>query len=133
MTRHALRTLVKTDNGEALELLGYPSKPQFTLRKVSVPQTVRIGESVEWRGMLESKTSQNLKIALRIHFLKANGTHSARVFAVKDIEAAKGQISIEKNISIKPLTTRTLYPGIHQIELVVNGVARGRKSFELAV
>ena len=131
MTRHALRTLVKTDNANALELLGYPSKPDFSISSVSVPDRVAAGDHLLWQGVVKSKTTQKLKIALRVHFLKANGSHSAKVFALKDVDARQEDITLSKKLPFKPLTTRVLYPGTHHIELVVNGVARGRRTFEL--
>ena len=131
MTRHALRTLVKADNKQALELLGYPSSPAFSLSDVSIDESVVIGDALHWRGTVHSKTQQNLKIALRVHFLKASGEHTTKVFAVKDVAADKESFVIEKKISFKPITTRTLYFGTHHIELVVNGKARGKRSFEL--
>jgi 3-methyladenine DNA glycosylase AlkC len=131
MTRHALRTLVKADNKQALELLGYPSAPAFSLSKVSVSESVAIGDALHWRGTLKSKVPQNLKIALRVHFLKASGNHAAKVYAVKDVNAGQENLEIEKKIPFKPITTRTLYPGTHHVELVVNGTARGKRPFEL--
>ena len=131
MTRHALRTLVKTDNTQALELLGYPAEPKFSLRKVWASNSVAIGDALHWRGTLTSKARQKLKVGLRVHFLKASGEHSVKVFAVKDVDAGKEAFVIEKKISFKPITTRTLYFGTHHVELVVNGKIRGKRSFEL--
>ena len=131
MTRHALRTLVKADNKQALEVLGYPSDPKFSLRDVSVSDSVAIGDALRWRGTITSKTSQKLKVALRVYFLKASGDHSVKVFAIKDVAAGSESFVIEKNISFKPITTRTLYLGTHHVELVVNGKSRGKRSFEL--
>ena len=131
MTRHALRTLVKGDNREALELLGYPSDPAFSLSAVSASEAVVVGDALHWRGTLKSRAQQKLKIGLRVYFLKANGEHSAKVFAVKEVDAGVGPFAIEKKISFKPITTRALYLGTHHVELVVNGKARGKRSFEL--
>ncbi len=131
MTRHSLRTLLKADNAKALELLGYPSDPKFSLSGVSVSESVAIGDTLRWRGTLTSKTAQKLKIALRVHFLKASGDHSAKVFAVREVNAGKESFEIDKRIPFKPITTRTLYLGTHHVELVVNGKARGKRSFEL--
>jgi len=131
MTRHALRTLVKADDAQALELLGYPTNPAFRLSGVSVSESVVVGDALHWRGTVRSSARQKLKIALRVHFLKANGEHSTRVFAVRDVDAGEESIEIEKRISFKPITTRTLYFGTHHVELVVNGKARGKRSFEL--
>ena len=131
MTRHALRTLVKADNKQALELLGYPSDPEFSLSGVSVSESVPIGGVLHWRGTLKSKAPQALKIALRVHFLKASGNHSVKTFAVREVTADKESFVIEKKIPFKPITTRTLYLGTHHVELVVNGITRGKQSFEL--
>ena len=40
-------------------------------------------------------------------------------------------IEIEKRQPFKPVTTRALYPGRHFAELLVNGIIRGKRSFEL--
>ncbi len=130
--RHALRTLVKQDHAGALGLLGYPIAPVFRLSAVEVAEAVKVGEALTYRCTLRSDATQALRVALKVYFQKSNGTLAPRVFAVKDVDAVKGQtFTIDKSISFKPITTRTLYPGKHQIELVVNGVARGRKDFLL--
>ena len=64
-------------------------------------------------------------------FLKASGEHSVKVFAVKELDAGDESFVIEKKISFKPITTRTLYLGTHHVELVVNGKTRAKRSFEL--
>ena len=132
LTRHALRSLIKTDHPQALALLGYPTKPRFTLKSVQCSKVVQVGDSLSWRGSLTSLAAQNLKLVLRVFFLKSNGTHSPKVFALKDLSMEKGEkLQLQKKIPFKAMTTRALYPGEHQIELVVNGVARGKSSFML--
>ena len=132
MTRHALRTLVRSDHGAALELLGYPPNPEFRLSKVVVDSSVSVGDALTWSGELRSATRQKLRIGLRIHYLRNNGSHSPKLFAMQDIDGQRGErYALRKVVKFRPATTRTLYPGTHFVELVVNGVARGRKSFEL--
>ena len=132
MTRHALRTLLKDDNAAALNLLGYPTEPKFRVSGQRSSDVVRVGEDFVWACTLTSLARQKLKITLRIHFLKANGKHSAKVFAVKNGDFDKGDtIEINKRQSFKPITTRALYPGTHYAELVVNGVTRKKLAFEL--
>ncbi len=132
MTRHGLRTLLKQGHEASLEFLGYPSRPGFSLSGVSVPAALKVGEKLQWQGRVTSKADQNLKIGLSIYFRKADGSHSQKHFAITDRAVAKGEkIDIHKAIAFKPMSTRTLYPGTHHVELVVNGVRRGRKSFEL--
>ena len=132
MTKHALRGLIKADHPQALLALGYPIKPGFKLSEVKVAETVSTGDSLEWSATLTSTARQKLKVLLRVYFLKANGTHSAKVFALKDRSVDTGDVvALKKRLPFKPMTTRALYSGEHHVELVVNGVACGRKTFIL--
>ncbi|XOV83988.1 MAG: DNA alkylation repair protein [bacterium] len=132
MTRHSLRTLLKSGDSSALTLTGYPAKPRFTVDQVQVSERVALGQSLVWRGVLHSQQRQKLKIALRVHFLKANGRHSIKVFALKELQLdADSQIELVKQLTFKPLTTRVLYPGKHRVELSVNGQICEAREFEL--
>ncbi len=132
LTRHALRTLLKEDNPTALGLLGYATKPEFKIDKLKTSKTVKVGEQFAWSCRLISAKRQKLKINLCIHFLKARGKYSPKVFAVKDAEFNKGeQLAIDKKQWFKPMTTRVLYPGQHFAELSVNGVVCAKQTFEL--
>ena len=132
LTKHALRGLIKADHLEALTLLGYSTQPSFKLSKVSCADVIQVGDSLEWGAKLVSGKQQKLKIALRVHFLKANGSYSSKVFSLKDTSAEKGQmLTLRKRIAFKAMTTRALYPGEHRVEVVVNGVARGKRRFVL--
>lgn len=132
MTTHALRTLLKAADPAALVLTGYPVKPKFSVSGIKITERVVLHQHFNWRCTITSKSTQKLKIVLRIYFLKANGSHSVKVFAVKDASVACGErIAIDKRLPFKPITTRVLYPGMHYAELVVNGVRRGKRPFEL--
>ncbi len=132
MTRHAARTLVKQDSSRALALLGYGTQPRFRLSGVESSRRVMVGQAFEWRCTLRSLARQRLRVALRVHFLKANGRHAPKVFSVADLALAPGEaVEIRKRLPLRPATTRTLYPGEHFAELVVNGVARKRAAFDL--
>ncbi|MFK7957870.1 MAG: DNA alkylation repair protein [Lysobacterales bacterium] len=132
LTRHALRTLVKSNNAPALELLGYPSKPAFALSKVSCSETVKVGNALHWSGSLRSKANQRLKIFLCVYFRRKDGSLKPTMFTVKDLSMSNGEVLVvSKQLPFRPMTTRTLYPGEHAVELVVNGSARGRQSFQL--
>ena len=131
MTRHALRTLAKTEHSPTLKLLGYATKPKIRINDIETSDRVRLGEAFTWQCTLTSLAAQKLKIGLRLHFLKANGGHSTKVFAIADKALGKGEsIEIRKAQAFKPITTRTLYPGIHYAELLVNGKPLEKRSFE---
>ncbi len=130
--RHALRTLLKEDHPRALGLMGYTQTPAFRLTGVQSSERVAVGDDFLWSSSLLSQADQKLRVVLRIHFLKSNGSHSAKNFAIFDGDVTKGErIEIKKRQSFAPRTTRSLYPGNHFAEVVVNGRARGRRAFEL--
>ena len=132
MTGHALRTLINTGHAGALETLGYPTQPAFRLSGIRLAREGLVGGNLEWSASLRSERDQRLRIALRVYFLKANGSHIAKVFSVKNIGLQAGQsLQLRKRLSFRPITTRALYLGVHHVELLVNGVARGKRSFIL--
>jgi hypothetical protein len=132
MLRNALRTLLKQDHPDALALIGYSLSPRFRLSELKASPSVRIGQAFEWQCKLRSNSSQRLRVTLRVGYLKANGQHAEKVFSVFDGPTKAGQVlDIVKRVPFRPMTTRTLYPGQHFAELVVNGVASKRVRFEL--
>jgi hypothetical protein len=104
----------------------------FRVSDVESSRRVKVGTEFEWRCTLRSLSRQRLRVALHVHFLKANGRHTAKVFSVADLALRKGEeTTIHKRLPLRPATTRTLYPGEHFAEMVVNGVAGKRHAFEL--
>jgi hypothetical protein len=62
--------------------------------------------------------------------MKANGKLAPKVFKLKNIMlAANEAITITKNHSFKPITTRRYYAGTHQLAIQVNGKEVARVDF----
>ncbi len=132
MTRHALRTLLNDNDAKAMALLGYAAQPVYRMSGLQTSPQVEVGDAFEWCCKLTSLATQKLKITLRIHYLKANGKHSVKTFAVKDGNFGKGEsIEVSKRVPFRPVTTRTLYAGTHYAQLLVNGTSRQKRRFEL--
>lgn len=132
--KHALRTQLKAGDARALALLGYQtpkiSLDEFTLDK----QVVNMGESLSVAFTLcsESDAPQPLMVDYIMHFMKANGKTSPKVFKLKTIELApKDSITISKTHTIRPITTRVYYAGTQRIEIQVNGQVLGGLDFDL--
>ena len=132
--RHALRTLVKQGDPAALELLGY-GPPQVSLHDLHIePAQIQMGESFTFGFTLQSESdeAQNLIIDYVIHFVKANGKTSPKVFKLSTRMLNGRQSShIQKKHTIKPITTRRYYPGEHRLEIQVNGQVLGGTPFHL--
>ena len=136
IVQRALRTLVKAGDPDALAVLGY-SPPQVTLHDFTVaPNPLKLGEKLNLSFTLQNKAAneQNLVIDFVIHFVKANGQTSGKVFKLKTAVLSPNQsLTIVKSHPIRPITTRTYYPGSHSVEIQVNGQRVGERSFELTV
>jgi 3-methyladenine DNA glycosylase AlkC len=135
LVRHALRSAVKRGEPEALEILGFLPATGVQVRDIRVaPAVASIGDSVTFTVDLsnEGSTTKQLLIELRVHFVKANGRPSPKVFALKEFELQPhGSVRLTKTISIAQHTTRTHYPGEHRVEVLVNGRASGTGVFDI--
>jgi 3-methyladenine DNA glycosylase AlkC len=133
MVRHALRSAVKRGDSEALEILGFGSPDGVAIEGFSVdPAQVEIGGRVqvsfEIINGLDTPAAYNVDLA--VHFVKASGGTSPKVFKVRTLELAPGEKArLSKTISVAQHTTRTHYPGEHRVDVVVNGVPTPTRSF----
>ena len=107
LVRHALRTLVKSGHRGALELLGCGGKPDIELVAPRLsPQAIREGDNIELEfGLCSTSTrSQLLNVDYALHFVRANGSLSPKVFKLRKLSLGPGQsIAIRKQHSFKPV------------------------------
>ena len=66
-----------------------------------------------------------------IHYVKAKGKMSQKVFQIIEKEYDPGRHKISRKQSFTDMTTRKHFPGNHQIAIIVNGVEKARESFNL--
>lgn len=135
LVSHSLRTLVKKGNPQALEMLGYSSNPNISVKNFSVhTQNISLGESITFCAKIFSEQENNLMIDYIVEFPGKNGVLRPKVFKVKKITIPKGEsIQIQKSHGFKPMTTRKLYAGMHTIALQINGKIFEKKNFFLEV
>lgn len=131
----SLRTLIKDGHAGALRLIGVSDKPQIVFRDLKLkPAKIVMGDRIEFAFTIQSKakSSQRLVVDYVIHFVKANRTTAPKVFKMKTLEI-KGGDSIEfaKSHHIKPITTRVYHPGVHYLEIQINGSSFGKIPWSL--
>ncbi len=134
ITRHALRTLVKKGNKNALRLLGFQTNPRITIHGFRLKSNkVRPGDTVEFSFSIASTRNERLVIDYRIDFVKANGSRAPKVHKLKQLETTKGEsVQLSKRHKLHAnATTYTLYPGMHRLTLQINGKSFGALDFEL--
>lgn len=133
IVRHALRSAVKRGEPGALAVLGFGEQPNVSIRNVSIePKEVPIGGSVAFAFEIKSNESQEQRVLvdLRVHFVKANGKTRPKVFKLKIVELSPQEaVKIQKKISVADMTTRKHYPGLHKVDVVVNGSAKSLGEF----
>jgi 3-methyladenine DNA glycosylase AlkC len=125
IVRHALRSSVKRVEPGALELLGFGDRADVEVGRSSIePASPVPGGSVVLSAELTNRSARPLRVLVdcRVHFVKANGRTSPKVFKVRSLELGAGASErVRKTISLAELTTRKHYPGEHRVELLLNG------------
>jgi 3-methyladenine DNA glycosylase AlkC len=135
LVEHALRSAVKRGETEALQLLGYGQEASVAIESVRFdPPRVAIGGRVSISFALRSGSPapQNLLVDLALHFVKANGRASPKVFKLKRITLPpRGRIELRTRVSMAVHTTRRPRPGRHAVDVIVNGKARRVGAFDV--
>ncbi|MBX3214783.1 MAG: DNA alkylation repair protein [Labilithrix sp.] len=127
LVEHALRSSVKRGHRPTLEVLGFGERPRvavsnarFSPARVAVGDKVRIDfEIAAARG---ASRTQALVVDLVVHFVKARGQSSPKVFKITRLDLApKGRAALGKSVSLAVHTTRKPNPGVHHVDVLVNG------------
>lgn len=133
MTRHALRTAVKSGHPGALLALGYRQEAPAAVTLSLDAATVPIGDALAFSCEIAVTDEMPVLVDYRISFHRPSGRASQKVFKLRQGTARPGQpFTASKSHAMKGnATTFTLYPGRHAIVLQVNGVDRAEAFFDL--
>lgn len=136
LVRHGCRTLIKNGHEQTLKVLGYkaPNINEATI-DIETPK-VEFGNFLQFTLSLTSASghSQPVIIDYIIHHRKANGGTSPKVFKWrKTTLPTNKKLVLTKKHTIKKITTRVYYGGLHRIEVMVNGVTVASAEFELVI
>lgn len=135
LIEHALRSAIKRGEPGALALLGFGAEPRVALEDVRFePARVRIGGAVTIAFRLRStaRATQQLLVDLAVHFVKANGSSSPKVFKLERVELSpRARVELRARVSLAVHTTRKPRPGAHAVDVLVNGKALRAGEFEV--
>jgi hypothetical protein len=96
--------------------------------ELSIGDDVRISFSLTNAG----PDRERFVVDYRIHFVKANGETSPKVFKIATIDLEPHETrTVSRKLSVQQRTTRTHYPGVHRVDALVNAVAHPIGSFNL--
>ncbi len=135
IVQHALRSAVKKGDAGALRVLGFGAKASLRVVEHAIsPARPRMGTKVVVTVTLDnpSRRAQQVVVDLVVHFVKASGGTSPKVFKLANVSLApRESVSLRKTVSLADLTTRQHYPGRHQVALQMNGAAEPLGAFTL--
>ena len=136
VVQHALRSAVKRGEAGALAVLGFGKSAQVNVVNVRItPRQVLLGEKVNIAFGVSntSDKTQQVLVDFCIHYVKASGKTSAKVFKLKALMLApKETAQLSKTVSTAEMTTRTHHAGRHTVDVLLNGQARALGVFELS-
>ncbi len=134
LIRHACRTLFKQGQPEVMALFGYQPAGDVACTLSTKQSQVPFWGTFEFEMVLEKTSAKEnlLMVDYVMHFQKANGKQAPKVFKWLDrsFDRATNEI-VSKKHSFKKITTRKYYPGIHTVEVMVNGIKKAEIEFEL--
>ncbi len=135
IVRHALRTLIKKGDRDALTVVGAGDDAQVRLRDILIqPGRVRLGETITLSFGLTSTSDrpQKLVVDYAIHYVRAEARKSRKVFKLKTLTLAPGEsVTLQRRQSIRDFSVRAHHPGRHLIDVMVNGQTLSQTSFDL--
>ncbi|HEY8933025.1 MAG TPA: DNA alkylation repair protein [Rariglobus sp.] len=136
IVRHALRTLIKRGHPRALALLGAGDAPKLDAAFTVTPKRIHLGDTVTLVATLTStaRRSQSLLIDYVVHYARASGKASEKVFKWKQLDVAPGEkLTLTKRQLIRDFSTRRHHAGRHRVELQINGRRLAESAFTLSV
>ncbi|MBC8039582.1 MAG: DNA alkylation repair protein [Opitutaceae bacterium] len=136
IVRHALRTLIKRGHPRALALLGAGSAPKLDATFTASPKRIQLGDTVTLTATLAStaRRSQSLLIDYVVHYARASGKASEKIFKWTQLDLAPGAtFTLTKRQTIRDFSTRRHHAGRHRIELQINGRRLAETAFTLSV
>ena len=136
IVKHACRSMIKKGNPRVFPLLGFTASPKMKIENFYLsPKTVKVGGGITISFDLVSQSEQKQKLAVdyRIHYIKKSGRLSAKVFKLTEKALAAGaDLSINTTHSFEDRSTRKHYPGVHRLDLVINGTVAHTEDFSLS-
>lgn len=135
--KHALRSLVKEGNPEALKLLGYKPDKNLQISNFQLSKkNIKLGETLNIHFSIKNtqKVAKKLMIDYSVYHMKKNGELAPKVFKLaQKIIQPNTNLELSKKHHFKKISTRTYYPGRHLIEIQINGIKFEQKEFTLTL
>lgn len=134
VVKHGLRALIKAGDAGALKAVGFGPPKKVSATLTIEPKSIAIGESVTLDVVLTSAATkgQEVMIDYVVHYVRKRDQSSGKVFKWTTAHLpARGTLELTKKHPMRVTTIRALYPGVHKVQVQVNGARVAEASFRL--
>lgn len=133
IVKHGCRTLLKNGNSAVFSIFGYAAANDIKINNFSLKvTTISIGENLTFSFDLEAKKDSKIRLEYGIDYRKANSKQNRKIFQISEVTFKDNcKKNYKKNHSFANTSTRKHYPGVHSITLIVNGIERDTREFEV--
>lgn len=134
IVKHACRSLLKAGDKRALMLFGFEDPANLAIENLTVSNSCpSIGDDIDFGFDLVVNESEPCKVRIEyaVHYMKANGKQSPKVFQISEKTFEPGRHSYRRKQAFRDLSTRKHYPGRHKIVVIVNGEEKASVELEL--
>lgn len=134
LLRHACRGLLKAGQPEVLALFQvHPVEIELRDFQLSALE-LAIGETLDFSFTVRLAQAEPalLRLEYAVDYQKKSGQLSRKVFQIESRPFVAGESRpYQRKQRFTDFTTRTHYPGLHRLHLLVNGQVRASQSFHL--
>ena len=132
LVKHACRTLLKRGDQRALRLFGQHDDVPVSVRLTLPAKTVVIGQRLAFECLVRAEADTSARIEYVIDFVTKTGGVSRKVFKIGERQLSAGApLRLQRQHRFTDFTTRKHYAGAHRLGIVVNGVQRARRKFDV--
>lgn len=135
LLKHALRTLLKAGDKQALQTFGLDDHSKLAVENLAInPDKIKIGgnATLTFQVINLDTMPRELRVEYIINFRNKSGNHSKKVFQVKEFNAKpKETYEFKRKLDFRDKTTRKHYKGKHFLRIQVNGEVLKKVGFEL--
>ncbi len=134
LVKHALRTLLKQGNSQALRMFGFRDPAAIRVKDLMLaPAQLRLGKELSFSFTVHCKEGLGrIRLEYAVYYLKKNGTLSPKVFKISEFDSEDSLRVVERCHKFHDLSTRKHHKGEHKIAIIVNGDEKVSQAFRLS-
>ncbi|HZM84308.1 MAG TPA: DNA alkylation repair protein [Candidatus Limnocylindrales bacterium] len=132
IVRHATRSAIKAGHPPTLALLGVSTGPHVTISEIMVPRHVDLDTELAFSVGLLAEEDAKVVVDYMLYFPGPSGEITRRkIYKLRQLTLLAGrQVNLTKRHPLQAnMTTRKIYPGRHELEILINGAPHGRHPF----